>query len=148
MRAARVLFPPVPRRFITCCSRDTFVLPLAARDIKGLWQRARSDTGGADGVKTKQSDRDVVLSCGATAAVSLHSLHVTQITVKNPHAQSFQLLNNTKQTLTHFRSREQARSKTRSGARLGGGAEAGLRRRAPRIGSPRDVRHRRAWPDM
>lgn len=41
--------------------------------------------------------------------------------VKNPHAPSFQLLNNTKQTLTYFQSREQARRSTRSGARAGAG---------------------------
>lgn len=36
---------------------------------------------------------------------------------KNPHARSFQLLNNTKQTVTYFQSREQAREKTRPGVR-------------------------------
>lgn len=47
--------------------------------------------------------------------------------VKNPHAPSFQLLNNTKQTLTYFQSREQARRNTRSGARAraGPGEEPG-----------------------
>ena len=59
-------------------------------------------------------------------------LHVTQITVKSPHAQSFQLLNNTKQTVTYFRSREQAREKTWSGVRHGSGPreeQPGIRRR-------------------
>lgn len=49
-------------------------------------------------------------------------LHVTKITVKNPHAQSFQLLNNTKQTLTYFQSREQAPENTRSGIHPGSGS--------------------------
>lgn len=46
-------------------------------------------------------------------------------TVKNPHAPSFQLLNNTKQTVTYFQSREQAREKTRTGIMRGAGAGAG-----------------------
>lgn len=56
--------------------------------------------------------------------------------VKSPHAPAFQLLNNTKQTLTYFQSREQARQKTRSGAHAGAGARR--RRRPPAIGSRRD----------
>lgn len=45
---------------------------------------------------------------------------------KNPHAQSFQLLNNTKQTVTYFQSREQAGEKTWTGVSLGGdGASRG-----------------------
>uniref|UniRef100_G3PN63 Uncharacterized protein n=1 Tax=Gasterosteus aculeatus TaxID=69293 RepID=G3PN63_GASAC len=55
-------------------------------------------------------------------------LHVTQITVKNPPSQSFQLLNNTKQTVTYFR--EQGTSEREepewspAGGGPGGGAEA------------------------
>lgn len=49
-------------------------------------------------------------------------LRVTKITVKNPHAQSFQLLNNTKQTLTYFQSREQAPENTWSGIHPGLGS--------------------------
>lgn len=43
-------------------------------------------------------------------------------------AQSFQLLNNTKQTLTYFQSREQAQVKTWSGIRLRSGLRAERRR--------------------
>lgn len=67
-------------------------------------------------------------------------LHVTQITVKSPHAQSFQLLNNTKQTVTYFRSREQAREKTWSGVLHGGGPGEelpGIRRRRGAVTSRR-----------
>lgn len=75
---------------------------------------------------SSSTGQGVVLLPGELLSLSgaLHTtgwLHVTQITVKNPHAQSFQLLNNTKQTVTHFRSREQAKVKTWSGIRLGGG---------------------------
>lgn len=44
---------------------------------------------------------------------------------KNPHAQSFQLLNNTKQTVTYFQSWEQAGEKTWTGVSLGGGGASG-----------------------
>lgn len=85
-------------------------------------------------------------------------LHVTQITVKSPHAQSFQLLNNTKQTVTYFRSREQAREKTWSGVLHGGGPGEelpGIRRRRGAVTSRRRYwfvlvfrERRRVWPEQ
>lgn len=88
---------------------------------------------------------------GRRAGSSLHTtgwLHVTQITVKSPHAQSFQLLNNTKQTVTYFRSREQATEKMWSGIVQaggvgeepgGGGASSGLARGWDRAGRGRGL---------
>lgn len=65
---------------------------------------------------------------------------VSPRSVKNPHAPSFQLLNNTKQTLTYFpeQGTSSAEHPERNARRSRTGGGARCRRRPPAIGSHRD----------